>query len=61
MNKQILLLGFYGIVIKNHIKLQIECTDSSVLLLESNYPFKIYNSYNDVHKNTPLDSDNMWH
>jgi len=45
--------GFIWNSYKESYKLQIECTDSSVLLLESNCPFKIYNSYEDVHKNTP--------
>ena len=45
--------GFLWNSYKESYQLQIECTDSSVLLLESNYPFKIYNSYDDIHKNTP--------
>ena len=45
--------GFIWDSFKESYQLRIECTDSSVILLESNYPFKIYNSYNDIHKNTP--------
>ena len=47
--------GFIWDSFKKSYQLRIECTDYSVILLESNNPFKIYNSYADVHKNTPTD------
>jgi len=55
------IVGFLWNSYKKSYKLQIECTDSSVILLESNYPFKIYNSYDDVQKNTPYDTTDLDH
>lgn len=55
------IVGFLWNSYKKSYKLQIECTDSSVILLDSNYPFKIYNSYDDVHKNTPTDTIDLDH
>ena len=55
------IVGFIWNSYKKSYKLHIECTDSSVILLDSNYPFKIYNSYDDVHKNTPYDTIDLDH
>jgi len=55
------IVGFLWNSYKKSYKLQIECTNSYVIQLDSNYPFKIYNSYDDVHKNTQYDNIDLDH
>lgn len=41
--------------------LQIECADSSVIRLTSEYPFKIYNSYDEIHAKRPYEEIDLDH